>query len=90
MDGISTLFIRGEIVYKYVLLVIFVLEHYFVNTLLPSILYFRHNFGISNYLMFRPNDWPLWTFENKKLYLNYHIFLPYWFKSYIIYWFEEQ
>ena len=33
MDGISTLFIRGEIVYKYVLLEIFVLEHYFVNTL---------------------------------------------------------
>ena len=33
MDGISTLFIRAEIVYKYVLLVIFVLEHYFVNTL---------------------------------------------------------
>ena len=33
MDGISNLFIRGEIVYKYVLLEIFVLEHYFVNTL---------------------------------------------------------
>ena len=33
MDGISPLFIRGEIVYKYVLLVIFVLEYYFVNTL---------------------------------------------------------
>ena len=33
MDGISTLFIKGEIVYKYVLLVIFVLEHNFVNTL---------------------------------------------------------
>ena len=33
MDGISTLFIRDEIVYKYALLVSFVLEHYFVNTL---------------------------------------------------------
>ena len=33
MDGISTLFIRGEIVYKYDLLVIFVFELYFVNTL---------------------------------------------------------
>ena len=33
MDGISTLFIRDEFVYKYVLLVIFVLEYYFVNTL---------------------------------------------------------
>ena len=33
MDGISTLFIRGEIVYKSVLLDIFVLEHYFDNTL---------------------------------------------------------
>ena len=33
MDGIPTLFIRDEIIYKYVLLVIFVLEHYLVNTL---------------------------------------------------------
>ena len=33
MYGISTIIIRGEIVYKYVLLVIFVLEHTLVNTL---------------------------------------------------------
>ena len=29
----------------------------------------------------------LWKKRND---LNCHIFLPYWFKSYIIYWFEEQ
>ena len=34
----------------------------------------QHTFGISNYLMFRPNDWPLWTFE-KKNYLKSHYLL---------------
>ena len=33
--------------------------------------------------MFRPNDWPLWTFE-KRNYLNCHIFLLYWFESFVI------
>ena len=33
MDGITTIFILGEIVYKYVLVLNFVLEHNLANTL---------------------------------------------------------
>ena len=28
----------------------------------------HHTFGISNYLVFKPKDWPLWTLEKKKLF----------------------
>ena len=39
----------------------------------------HHTFGISNYLMFRPNDWPLWTFEKKKLFeLSYLLNVLIW------------